>query len=79
MPIMNNRTVNGLYLFKSLVKSGAVWEGDVVSKKWSEYLAVPVDRREDVEATLSHWTDDSEDDGYKREEADGKLVGVWIA
>lgn len=33
--------LNGLYLFKALIKSGCEWHGDVISKKWSEALFIP--------------------------------------
>jgi hypothetical protein len=33
-------TMNGLYLFKALMKVGAQWHGDVIRKQWSECLYV---------------------------------------
>jgi hypothetical protein len=36
-----NAEINGLYLFKSLIKDGCEWHGDVCSKKWSECLIIP--------------------------------------
>jgi hypothetical protein len=38
---MNARQQNGMWLFKSLIKDGCEWHGDVLSKKWSECLIVP--------------------------------------
>ena len=40
---MNERAINGLLLFKSLIKDGCVWDGDTMSTKWSECLDVPTD------------------------------------
>lgn len=35
------RTLNGLYLFKELIKSGCEWQGDIINRKWSEALYIP--------------------------------------
>jgi hypothetical protein len=37
------RELDGLHLFKSLIKDGCKWEGDVMSNSWSECLIVPDD------------------------------------
>jgi hypothetical protein len=35
--------INGLQLFKSLIKDGCEWHGDVMSRKWAEMLYIPND------------------------------------
>lgn len=64
--------LNGLWLFKSLVKDGCQWQGDVVSRKWSEMLVVPDgDVMQKVKETVKGYT----------EGVDYKIVGysVWVA
>ncbi len=39
---MNAAEQNGLYLFKSLIKDGCEWQGDVLNKKWSECVFIPM-------------------------------------
>lgn len=63
---------NGLELFKSLIKDGCEWQGDIFSKKWSEclYMADNTECREHVERTLSMYTEGVD---FKR---DG--ISIWI-
>ncbi len=60
--------MNGLYLFKSLIKDGCEWRGDVCSKKWSERVFIPAGLEHQVELTLGAFEDGVE---YSRE-------GNWI-
>lgn len=45
-------TVQGLHLFKSLIKDGCEWQGDVCSSKWSECLYYTADKWPAVSRTL---------------------------
>lgn len=38
------KIIDVLHLFKSLIKDGCEWHGDVLSKKWSECLLIPAVR-----------------------------------
>jgi len=67
---MDKRTTEGLYLFKSLVKDGCEWHGDVISRKWSEQLYIPEGCMNQVLLTVSTYADDT----YQ---IDGNCV--WIA
>ena len=81
---MNARQQNGMYLFISLTKDGCEWQGDTMSKKWSECLFIPSSGHADqyeavdsyiterVKRTLSGYT---EGDDY-RWEGDN---AIWIA
>ena len=40
---IDQRAINGLHLFKSLIKDGCEWDGDILSTKWSECLTAPND------------------------------------
>lgn len=64
MKLEHERELNGLYLFKSLIKDGCKWQGDIMSKNWSESLYIPVGLEEQVELTLSIY-DEGKD--YKRD------------
>ena len=63
--------IRSLELFRSLIKDGCEWHGDVMSLNWSEVLYIPADVvMERVLLTLSIHTDtDYRRDGYE----------VWIA
>lgn len=63
--------IRSLELFRSLIKDGCEWHGDIVSRKWAEVLYIPDDVvMERVLLTLSIYTDtDYRRDGYE----------VWIA
>ena len=54
----DERTTQGLYLFKALIKDGCQWHGDLLSTKWSEQLYVPADVQEAVDETLKAYTED---------------------
>lgn len=71
MVTLTERELNGFFLFKSLVKDGCVWSGDVCSREWSERLRIPAGLEEQVEMTLGVYADGVE---YRRE---GEYV--WIA
>ena len=62
--------IKGLELFRSLVKDGCTWEGDVLSKKWSECLEFEEGDEDRVKQTLSAYEEgvDYKMDGYS----------VWI-
>ncbi len=66
-----------LELQMSLIKDGCQWHGDILSKKWSEYLYVPEEIQERVARTLSLY----EEDVHFKPEYYGidKLSGVYIA
>ena len=72
---MNSSTqVTGLELFKSLIKDGCEWHGDVVSRKWSECLYVSSSNetiQKRVRTTLERYAEGVD---YKR---DGD--SIWIA
>ena len=63
--------INSLQLFRSLIKDGCEWHGDIMSRKWSEVLYIPDDVvMERVLITLAaHADTDHRRDGYE----------VWIA
>lgn len=61
--------LDGLYLFKSLIKDGCEWHGDVVGP-WSECLYYPEGLKHQVDATLAAY---QEGVNYKREPG-----CVWI-
>lgn len=69
--------VDKLELYKTLTKLGAVWEGDIQSFQWSEYLAVRSDVRFEVEQALNE-RKAMEGTLFAREMAYEKLVGVWL-
>lgn len=52
MQTASKLTVDGLHLFKSLIKDGCTWHGDVCSNKWSECLYFEDKNKEAVEQTL---------------------------
>lgn len=67
-------TINGLQLFKSLIKDGCEWHGDVLSRKWSEQLFIPKDGVEEAaRRTLESYTEGSD---YKWDESG---QAIWIA
>jgi hypothetical protein len=73
--------LNGLYLFKSLIKDGCEWRGDVWSSKWSDCLYMTQgDSRRKVLLTLANYTEGKD---YKLEgninAATFEPVGIWIA
>lgn len=45
--------IEGLELFRDLIKRGAEWHGDVISKKWSECLYFTEDNKSDINRTLA--------------------------
>ena len=65
------QTIDSLHLFKSLIKDGCEWHGDVLSRKWSENLFFSEQNKDQVMRTL---------EGFKEGE-DYKLDGlsIWIA
>lgn len=53
---ISEQAVMGLELFKSLIKDGCQWHGDVTSRKWSECLYVTdTHTREKVGLTLQRF------------------------
>jgi hypothetical protein len=66
-----------LDLIIRLFKDGAMWEGDLCSRTYLEFLAVRDDRaQEKVEFTLKLFTEGTD---YKIDKNDaGKITGVWI-
>ena len=69
---MDKRTIEGLELFKRLIKDGCEWRGDILSKKWSEELYIPQDHMDQVLVTLA-------DFGYDSYKLDVSLNTIWIA
>ena len=69
--VIDRTRLNGHELFRSLIKDGCVWQGDVLSQKWSECLYFDEGNRDQVLTTLMHY----------REGVDFRVVGfgVWIA
>lgn len=67
---LEQRELEGLHLFKALIKDGCVWRGDVLSSKWSECLYFDDSIRDAVMETL--WASDEGVD-YKLEDG-----AVWI-
>lgn len=67
------KTEDSLFLFKSLIKDGCEWQGDVFSKKWTECLFVPENTRieDKIQASLSAYEEGID---WKRE---GNAI--WIA
>lgn len=63
------KQLEGLYLFKSLIKDGCEWHGDICSKHWSECLFIPQGLMHQVELTLSAYSQEV----YKKEDN-----SVWI-
>ena len=63
--------IDFLQLFRSLIKDGAIWQGDVTGSRWAEYLAVPESSQEAVNRTLAQY---EEGVAYKRDAG-----GVWLA
>ena len=62
--------LDGLHLFKSLIKDGCEWQGDVFSRKWSECLYVREGSEDAVERTLAAYQEGVD---YRREG-----VAIWI-
>lgn len=48
-------SIQGLELFRDLIKCGASWHGDVLSRKWSECLYFTEDIKEHVQETLARF------------------------
>lgn len=46
------QTTDSLFLFKALIKAGALWQGDVLHRKWSERLYFSEDQRAAIETVL---------------------------
>lgn len=65
------RTLNGLHLFKSLIKDGCEWHGDIFSPKWSEVLYLPSGKLDNVDRTLAMYEEGVD---YKRDD-----MSIWIA
>ena len=63
--------VDGLYLFKALIKDGCKWQGDVQSKQWAECLYIPEGLEHQVVETLSPYEEGRD---YKRE----GTRAIWI-
>lgn len=55
MQEIEKRRKNGLELFKSLIKDGCRWEGDVISNKWSELLYFDEANKRRVMSTLNFY------------------------
>ena len=70
----SERTVQGLQLFKSLVKDGCTRQGDVFSRKWSECLYYTEEQWPQVENTLKAYMEGIE----YRLEGDHTGGAVWI-
>jgi hypothetical protein len=74
-----NVELNGLYLWKALMKDGCEWHGDVFSKKWAECVIVPANPHvvAAVTKTLEAYTEGVD---YKVERnATGQISTVWTA
>ena len=68
---ISDAQIEGLFLFKSLIKDGCTWQGDIDSRKWSECLYFVEGLRHQVDLTLESYDEGVE---YKRE---GNAI--WIA
>ena len=66
--------VQGLHLFKSLVKDGCTWQGDVLSRKWSECLYYTAEQWDAVNRTLLPY----EAGVHYKLEGDHTGGAVWI-
>jgi len=64
--------IQSLELFKSLIKDGCTWHGDVMSKKWSECLYYSEHHADAVKRTLEQY---KEGEDYRRE---GEYA-IWIS
>ena len=77
-----HREIDALQLWKSLVKDGCTWEGDVFSRNWSECLIVPAGLDSQVCQTLSAYKtkeQDPENYHYMVElHPSGEILAVWI-
>ncbi len=63
--------IDGLELFKRLIKAGCEWHGDCLSRTWSELLVIPnADVKKKVDMTLA----DTDETLFKM---DGEH-SVWI-
>ena len=49
----DKQLIDSLHLFKSLIKDGCLWQGDIMSRKFSECLYVPEGLDHQVEHTLN--------------------------
>lgn len=49
--------LNGLYLFRSLMKDGCEWQGDIISNKWSEQLFYSITIEAKVKETLAAYNE----------------------
>jgi hypothetical protein len=70
--------ISGLHLTVSLFKDGCEWQGDICSKRWAEYMVVPLNEHVQarVARTLECYTAGED---YKLElDADGKPAAIWI-
>jgi hypothetical protein len=54
---IDNTELNGLLLFKELIKDGCKWDGELFTRKYSEALRYDLDIEERVLKTLSHFTE----------------------
>ena len=52
--------LNGLYLFRSLIKDGCEWHGDIISNKWSECLFYSANIEYSVKQTLAAYTENED-------------------
>ena len=49
---LSQETIRSLAMFKTLIKAGCRYEGDTLSRKWSEYLLISIDIEEHVRELL---------------------------
>ncbi len=71
---MNNE--QSLELFKRLVKDGCTWQGDIMSRKWSEELFYSDPHtRNSMDTTLAGYV---EGEDYKLE-GDAGCGSIWIS
>jgi len=68
---IEERRLNGMYLFIGLMKCGCEWQGDVLSRKWAECLFFTEKNREQVEREVKNFTEgvDYKFDGFS----------IWVA
>lgn len=72
--------INGLELFRSLIKDGCEWQGDVCSNKWSECLyLINEHARDAVKRTLRAYNEGTDFELEGNIDAETfESVGIWI-
>jgi hypothetical protein len=80
---METAEQNGLYLFKSLIKDGCEWQGDVLSKKWSECVFIPmnysVEQGNRIDPTITYAVEKTLKAYDRGIEYTRKGNAIWIA